>query len=147
MLRKVMFFRAAGLALVMAMIALQTTPAEAENGRVYIKLTKASFVVGGSAGSGTLRFRGKRYPLSVGGVKVGLTIGVVTAELVGTARNLRRARDIEGTYVAATGSATLGKGRSSVLLENGKGVQLRLSGRQKGLEASLDVGGINIQFR
>jgi len=147
MLRKVMFFRAAGLALVMAMIALQTTPAEAENGRVYIKLTKASFVVGGSAGSGTLRFRGKRYPLSVGVVKVGLTIGVVTAELVGTARNLRRARDIEGIYVAATGSATLGKGRSSVLLENGKGVQLRLRGRQKGLEASLDVGGINIQFR
>ena len=147
MLRKVMFFRAAGLALVMAMIALQTTPAEAGNGRVYIKLTKASFVVGGSAGSGTLRFRGKRYPLSVGGVKVGLTIGVVTAELVGTARNLRRARDIEGTYVAVTGSATLGKGKSSVLLENGKGVQLRLRGRQKGLEASLDVGGISIQFR
>ena len=147
MLRKVIFFKAAGLALVMAMIALQTTPAEAENGRVYIKLTKASFVVGGSAGSGTLRFRGKRYPLSVGGVKVGLTIGVVTAELVGTARNLRRARDIEGTYVAATGSATLGKGKSSVLLENGKGVQLRLRGRQKGLEASLDVGGISIQFR
>ena len=147
MFRSLTFVRAAGLALMMAMIALQTTPAEAENGRIYLKVTKASFLVGGSSGTGTLRFRGKRYPLSVGGVKVGLTIGVVSAELVGTARYMRRVRDIEGTYVAATGSATLGKGRSSVLLENDKGVQLRLRGRQKGLEASLDVGGIVIQLR
>lgn len=147
MFQSLTFVRAAGLALVMAMIALQPTPAEAENGRVYLKVTKASFIVGGSSGTGTLRFRGKRYPLSVGGVKVGLTIGVVSAELVGTARYMRRVRDIEGTYVAATGSATLGKGRSSVLLENDKGVQLRLRGRQQGLEASLDVGGIVIQLR
>ena len=57
MFRNLTFVRAAGLALMMAMIALQTTPAEAENGRVYLKVTKASFLVGGSSGTGTLRFR------------------------------------------------------------------------------------------
>ena len=139
--------KSVGLALVMAISVSLAQPAQAESGRIQIKITKAGFVVGVSGGSGTLFYKGKSYPLSVSGLKVGLTIGVASAEFVGPVSNLRRAGDISGTYTSATGSAALGGGVSSVVLENQKGVKISLRGRQKGIEASLDVGGITIRLK
>ena len=139
---------AATFVVALAMAAmLHTTPAGAASGSVYIKITKASFVVGVAGGSGTLQFGGKTYRLDVSGLKAGLTIGVASVELVGTATGLMTARDIEGTYTSATGSATLGGGVSSVVLENNRGVRINLRGRQVGLEASLDLGGITIRMK
>jgi hypothetical protein len=37
----------------------------------------------GSGGSGTLTFRGRRYPLSIGGLSVGLVFGASETHLVG----------------------------------------------------------------
>ena len=42
-------------------------------GNVYFEVAKAGFIVGG--GSGALVFKGRRYPLSVGGLSFGATIG------------------------------------------------------------------------
>ena len=50
-------------------------------------------------GNGTLTFRGKSYPLNIGGVGLGATIGASRAVLVGTASNLHSAGDIVGTLV------------------------------------------------
>ena len=135
-----------GIALAMSALLLQATPAEARDGRIRITITKASFVIGVGAGSGTLRYRGRSYPLSIGGVKVGLTIGVASADLTGRVYNMRRLRDIEGTYTVANGSAAFGIGAASVTLRNSWGVEIVLHGDQVGLEASLDFGGMTIRL-
>src|SRR5260370_32769358 len=41
--------------------------AYADAGRIRFNVIKAGFVIGGSAGSGTLLFHGRRYPFSIGG--------------------------------------------------------------------------------
>ena len=135
------------LAAVMMLFASSTTHAVAQSARISLSIGKAGFVVGVSSGTGTLRYRGKRYPLSVGGVRLGLTVGASTATMHGRVYNLRRVRDIEGTYGAIEASAAAGVGPQNWVLENQHGVRLVLRGRQRGLEASMSSGGINISLR
>ena len=52
-------------------------PAQAATGSVYMRIDSAGFIIGASGGHGTLTFRGQSYPLSIGGVSAGLTIGVL----------------------------------------------------------------------
>lgn len=135
------------LAAVMMLFVSTTTNAVAQSARISLSISKAGFVVGVSSGTGTLRYRGRRYPLSVGGVRLGLTVGASTARMHGRVYNLRRVRDIEGTYGAVEASAAAGVGPQNWVLENKHGVRLVLRGRQRGLEASLSSGGINISLR
>lgn len=69
-----------------AMLMVATLPSQADSGSVRLQITRAGFIVGVGGGNGTLNFRGKTYPLSVGGVSVGM-IGASSADLVGRARN------------------------------------------------------------
>jgi hypothetical protein len=115
-------------------------------GTVSIKIVKAGFIVGVGGGSGTLTFNGKSYRLSIGGVSVG-TIGVATVNLVGTARNLRTAADIAGTYGAASASVAVVGGAKVATLKNEKGVVLEVHGVQLGLEASLSLSGMTIALQ
>src|SRR5215475_1198423 len=89
--------------LTMAAVMLASVPSRsfAESGSVRIRVTNVGFIVGVGGGSGTLTFRGHRYPLRISGVSAG-TIGVAGADLVGTASRLRTAADIAGTYTAAS---------------------------------------------
>jgi hypothetical protein len=121
-----------------------STSAEAATGTVAFKIVRGGFIVGVGGGSGALSFRGVRYPLSVGGVSLGATIGVSGTELVGTAFNLHDARDIEGTYTAAGAGLAVAGGAGVVELSNGRGVVLRLSGRQVGFKLSLAVSGLTV---
>ena len=134
------------IALAMTVVLFQATPAEARGGRIQLSITKASFVVGIGGGSGLLRYRGRSYPLSIGGVKFGLTIGVASADLRGRVYHMRRLRDIEGAYTVANGSAAFGIGAASVTLENSRGVQIVLHGDQVGFEAALALGGMTIRL-
>ena len=85
------------------------TPADAQStGSVRFRVASAGFIIGTGGGTGTLNFKGRTYPLSVGGLSVG-TIGVSSADLVGTASNLRSARDIVGSY--SVGRRRLRRGR------------------------------------
>ena len=101
----------AGAAILIASTLLATpTATYAQTGSVQIDIRRVGFIVGVGGGSGTLTYKGRRYPLSIGGVSIG-TIGVSRADLVGYARNLRRASDIAGTYTAvSTGLAIAGGG-------------------------------------
>src|SRR5215470_17125089 len=81
-LRSIRF--AAVIAAAAAMLVTATLPSNAETGSVRLRITKAGFIVGVGGGSGTLVFRGRSYPLRVGGISVG-TIGVASADLVGFA--------------------------------------------------------------
>ena len=137
-------FGAAILAGALIMVAASTeSRAQTGSGTVRIQIVKAGFIVGVGGGKGTLTFNGKSYPLSIGGVSVG-TIGGATVNLAGTARNLRTAADIAGTYGAASASVAIVGGAKVATLKNEKGVVLEVHGVQLGLEASLSLAGMTI---
>ena len=123
-----------------------STPSYAETGTVRFRVGSAGFIVGVGGGSGVLHFRGRTYPLSIGGVRIG-TIGVSATDVRGVARNLRRASDIVGTYSAVgAGIAVIG-GAGTARLQNERGVVLEVRAVKVGLEANLNLGGVTISMR
>jgi hypothetical protein len=118
----------------------------AETGTVRITASSAGFIVGIGGGSGTLRFRGRTYPLSVGGISIG-TIGVARADLVGRAYRMRAPEDIAGTYTAVGAGLAIAGGARTARLQNSRGVVLEVRGRQVGFQASLDLSGLQISLR
>ena len=145
---RTMKFGAAILAGALMMVAASTESRAqtGTTGTVRIQIVKAGFIVGVGGGKGTLTFNGKSYPLSIGGVSVG-TIGVATVNLQGTARNLRTAADIAGTYGAASASVAIVGGGKVATLKNEKGVVLEVHGVQLGLEASLSLSGMTMALQ
>jgi hypothetical protein len=109
-----------------------------------INIFSAGFIIGVSGGGGTLTFEGNQYPLSVGGVSAGATIGVSGTDLVGEAYNLQNVRDIGGTYSAVSAGLSIAGGAEDAQLSNGRGVLLRLRGRQVGFMFSIDLSGLQI---
>jgi hypothetical protein len=131
-----------------ALIGLSlTSAAPADSGRIYITVIKAGWVVGGSLGRGELLFRGRRYPLSIGGLSYGFTFGASQIDFHGRVSNIRRPSDVEGVYAAGGAGATIGLGASAIVLTNQKGAVLQLSGRQIGLMANIDLSGMAITLR
>ena len=135
------------VALAMAIMSVSAGPGWAATGTVHVEIAKAGFIVGVGGGRGTLVFQGRRYPLRVGGLSFGATIGASKAELVGRAYNLRRPSDITGTYTAVGGGVAVGGGASAIRLQNAKGVVLDLRGRTIGLELNANVSGVEIGLR
>ena len=115
--------------------------------QISLEFTKGGFVIGDSGGGGTLTCNGQNYPVRIGGLSVGLVIGVSRASLVGEVRNLYEISDIEGAYSGVGASMAIGGGADNLVAANSKGVQLVLRGTQVGLEASLDLSGMNISLR
>jgi hypothetical protein len=122
------------------------TTAEAATGSVSLHIASAGFIIGVAGGSGSLTFRGRRYPLSVGGISAGATIGVAGTDLVGTASNLHDPSDIAGVYSAVGAGLSVAGGRQAAQMSNARGVVLRLRGRQVGFMFSLDLSGMSISL-
>jgi hypothetical protein len=140
-------FRAGLIALIAIVGASLSSAAYADSGTIRISVFKAGWFIGGSGGSGTLTFQGRRYPLSIGGLSAGLVFGASETRLVGTVSNIRRASDVAGVYGAGGAGAALGVGARMIVLTNEKGARLSMSGRQVGLEANLDLSGLVISLR
>jgi hypothetical protein len=123
------------------------TGAYADSGGIRFNVIKAGFVIGGSAGTGTLVFHGRRYPLSIGGVSYGFTFGGSATDFVGTVSNIRRPSDVNGVYGAAGAGIAVGAGAGGIVLTNQNGAVLTLSGRQAGLIVAADLNGLVISVR
>ena len=136
---------AAVLAAALIFVAL-AFPSYADSGTVRFRIVRAGFIVGGGGGTGTLVFRGRSYPLSVGGLSIG-TIGAASADVVGRASNLRRAQDIVGTYTAVGAGVAIAGGGTAARLQNANGVVMEVRGRQVGFEASLNLSGMTVSMR
>jgi hypothetical protein len=121
-------------------------PAEAATGTVALHIASAGFIFGVSGGSGTLRFRGQQFPLTVGGIRAGALIGISAADLVGTASRLHSPTDINGIYSAIGAGLSVATGRTTAQLVNANGVVLRLHGRQIGFSFSIDLAGMSISI-
>lgn len=115
--------------------------------RISIEIVSGGFIVGGTGGSGTLTLDGKRYALNIGGLKAGLLIGISKANMSGEVLNITTPSDINGTYGAAEAGVAIVGGTKVARLKNGKGVVLVLRGSQIGLEASIDLSGLQISLK
>ena len=135
-----------------ALIALLTlaglsSAARADSGYVTLTIYKAGWIIGGSGGGGTLRFQGRRYPLSIGGIDYGLVFGGSKTVLRGRVSRIGRPSDVAGVYGAAGAGIAVGGGARAIVLTNQKGAVLELSGEQVGLMANLDLSGLAITLK
>ena len=124
-----------------------TTASFADTGTVSVVFTKGGFIVDVGGGQGVLTFRGKRYPFTVSGMSLGLSIGASTSKFTGRALNLRRPSDLAGSYVVAGAGGAVAGGAGGAQLQNANGVILQLSGARLGAEVSAAVGGVTITMQ
>jgi lipid-binding SYLF domain-containing protein len=140
--------RAALIALVAVLGSVGlTSVARADSGTISFSVLKAGWFVGGSGGSGVLVFHGKRYPLAIGGLSAGLVFGASETRFHGTVSHIRSPYDVSGVYGAAGAGGAVIVGAQAIVLRNGKGAVLRLTGRQVGLQVNLDLSGLSITVR
>lgn len=114
--------------------------------KIEIKQWKVGFIAGGGWGGGDLKYQGKSYPLKINGLRVGAVAGIAKTDLVGDVYNLTNPEDIEGTYTAAEAAIAVAGGGKAWALKNSKGVVLKLSGKQLGIEVALDVAGMSVKL-
>ena len=131
-----------------AMLAIGfTTTARADEGQVHIRFLKGGWVIGGTIGEGTLTFRGRRYPLSIGGLSYGLTFGGAAINLRGRVHNINSPGDVAGVYGAGAAGAAIIRGPQAVVLTNQRGAVMELAGTQTGLMVNLDLNGMAVALK
>jgi len=136
----------AALVALCALAGVAATPtALADGGTISFRVVKAGFVIGGSAGSGTLNFHGRPYHISIGGLSYGFTFGGSVINFHGTVSNIRGPSDVAGVYAAGgLGAAAGSRGAGAIVLTNQKGAVLSLTGREAGLIVAADLNGLAI---
>ena len=142
-MRPLIAIRAALVAFALVGVGLATA-AYADYGSIRFNVVKAGFVIGGSAGSGTLNFHGRPYHLSIGGLSYGFTFGASAINFHGTVSNIQRPSDVAGVYAAGGVGAAIGHGAGAIVLTNQKGAVLSLTGRESGLIVAADLNGLAI---
>jgi hypothetical protein len=133
--------------LALASLTALAPAAHADSGTISIRIFKAGFFVGGSAGSGTLTFHGRHYPLSIGGLSYGFTFGASETRFHGRVTNIRRPSDVAGVYAQAGAGAAAVRGAQAVVLTNQRGAVLTLTGEQAGLIVSADLSGLALSLK
>ena len=132
-----------GLTTLMTIIFMMIgSAAYADSGQIAFDVFKAGFVVGGSGGSGTLVFHGRRHRLDIGGLSYGITFGASRTSFRGEVSHIRRASDVSGLYAAGNVGAAVGQGAQAIVLTNQNGAILTLSGNSVGAIVSADLNGL-----
>ena len=130
-----------------ALLGVGLHNANADSGSITLTIYKGGWIIGGSAGGGTLTFRGRSYRLGIGGIDYGLVFGGSKTVLHGSVRNIQNASDVAGVYAAAGAGLAIGGGARAIVLTNQKGAVLELAGTQIGLMANADLSGLAISMR
>lgn len=114
-------------------------------GKVSIEEKQFGLILGGSTGSGTLTFHGKKYPFKLKGLSAGLDVGVSKMSAVGEVYDLKKVSQFPGTFTKFEASIALGGGVGGLRLQNENGVIMNLRSRTKGLNLNLgNVTGVTV---
>jgi hypothetical protein len=114
---------------------------------VSIEQVQVAFIGSVARGGGVLRYGGRSYPISIGGIGIG-GIGASHLTASGAVYGLRRPADFEGLYVQLRSGWALGEqGRGRFWLRNEKGVLMRLRSQREGIQLSLGADGVLIRFQ
>jgi hypothetical protein len=124
-------------------------PALAESkasGTVSITQTQIAFIGSGNLGGGTLKYGGKSYNFTIGGLGIG-GFGISKIEAQGNVYDLKQLADFPGAYVQGRYGAVVGnKSTGELWLTNTNGVSLSLNAKRQGLALSLGGDAIYIDF-
>jgi lipid-binding SYLF domain-containing protein len=140
-------FRSSLIALATVLGVTLDSPAYADSGSISFKVFKAGFVIGGSAGSGSLYFHGRRYPLEIGGLSYGFTFGASETRFHGVVSHIRSPSDVSGVYAAGNVGAAVVRGAQAIVLTNQNGAVLSLVGNSVGAIVSADLNGLAVTVR
>jgi hypothetical protein len=129
---------------------LAAGPASADDlkksGTFTVEQVQIAFIGSGNLGGGTLKFGGKSYDFTIGGLGIG-GFGVSKITGTGTVYNLRDRNDFAGTYGQARYGLAIGtKSTGELWLQNTKGVVLQLNADREGLALSLGADAVRIKF-
>jgi hypothetical protein len=107
------------------------------SGFVEMKEVQVAYIGSAGGGDGVLRFKGRSYPFSVGGLGIG-GIGVSSIDAKGEVYNLSTVAQFPGAYAQGRYGAAIGTASTGDLwLQNANGVILHLTAKRTGLMLSL----------
>jgi hypothetical protein len=114
------------------------------DGTVEIQQVQVAYIGSGSRGSGTLNYRGRSYPFSVGGLGIG-GIGASTIEATGEVYDLPDVTRFPGIYGQGRYGFAIGRRSAGDLwLQNEAGVIMHLKAQRTGLILSLGGDAVRI---
>ena len=124
-----------------------TLEGQIPDGTVQMRQIQAAYIGSGSAGSGTLQYRGSTYPFTVGGLGIG-GIGVSEIQAEGEVYNLRDIQQFPGAYAQGRYGFALGTTSGGDLwLKNASGVVMHLHAKREGFMLSLGGDAIVINMK
>jgi hypothetical protein len=121
--------------------------ARADTCAIAFSVLKAGWVIGGSGGSGVMRCGRRSYPITIGGLSWGIMFGASETRFAGTASFYGSPYNVAGVYGAGGAGAAVGLGAQVIVLTNGHGARLSLTGRQIGLQINADLSGLAVSMR
>lgn len=131
-----------GLAVAAPALAKQAV----QSGTVRIEQVQIAFIGSGNLGGGTLNYDGHQYDFTIGGLGIG-GIGISRMVATGIVYDLFDVRDFAGSYGQARYGLVVGDlSGGELLLQNTKGVALRLKAERTGLALSLGGDAVYIDF-
>jgi hypothetical protein len=136
----------AGVALLLAIGGAAVGEDLKKSGTVRIEQVQIAFIGSGNLGGGTLKFGGKSYDFTVGGLGLG-GFGISKMVATGNVYNLADVAHFPGSYVQgryglAVGEASTGK----LWLKNSHGVVIELKADREGLALSLGGDAVYIDL-
>jgi hypothetical protein len=117
---------------------------EQPSGTVEIDDEQLRFILGGEVGKVILHYQGKQYHFKIAGLTAG-GFGVSKVNAQGNVYHLKNPADLAGRYSEASAGITIVKGKGGVVLENEKGVVLKLFSHSEGVELAIGAGGLVVQ--
>ena len=144
---KSFFAGAAALALVTGTAVAQPRTLGPQTGSIKIEQISVAFIASGELGGGTFTYRGRSYPISIGGLGIG---GIGASRVVASGRvyGLTERNDLAGPYAQLKEGWAVGRaGQGRVWLKNDKGVTISLDTRRQGLQATIGADGVVIAFK
>src|SRR5262245_14431625 len=102
--------------------------------------------IGISWGGGTLKYKGKEYPIDVKGLSVG-DVGATKIEASGKVYHLKSLSDFNGNYTAVGAGLTAGGGGSVSTMRNQNGVTIDLVSTTQGVKFTLGGGGVDMKIK
>ncbi len=117
------------------------------SGTLTIDQLQVAWMLSGNIGGGKLRYKGRVYNFTIGGLGVG-GFGASRIQATGRVYGLTNLRDFSGGYLQARyGIVVADKSAGELWLENVKGVVLHLYAKRTGLALSLGADAIYVNLR
>jgi len=136
------------LAVLASLGALNAAYAQVEqpSGTIEIASTSVAAGVGVVWGNGTLHYRDANSGFSIQGLSV-VDVGISSITTTGEVFDLKNPGDLEGNYVAGAAGLALAGGGDGIIMQNDRGVVLRLHGTEKGVRFQLGAQGVSIKLK